>query len=178
MARQNGQATFETPLSDAAFGDAADSTSTQRAFTAWERMTVVEVGCKAEAGVATAGDTALPGVNFAYTVSKRTGGDVGNDVVIPVFTAAFAAEGGVGGDPSVNNFDNANQIPNGIITNTQGLLTGGKCLRAYTEVTLDKGDQLVFKVTGAGAGGSLVVFYAKTYLDGAGLVEAADVDSN
>jgi len=178
MARQNGQATFETPLSNAAFGDAGDSTSTQRAFTAWERMTVVEVGCKAEAGVATTGDTALPGVGFAFTVSKRTGGDVGNDMVIPVWKAAFAAEGGVGGDPSILNFDNANQIPNGVITNTLGLLKGGKCLRAFTEVTLDKGDQLVFKVTNAGAAGSLVVFYAKTYLDGAGLVEVNDVDSN
>ena len=172
MARQNGQATFETPSSNAALGDDASSTSTVRAFTAWERMTVVEVGACAEVS------TGLPGVGFAYTVSKRTGGVAANDMVIPVFKAAFAAEGGVGGDSSVNNFDNANQIPNGIITNTAGLLTGGKCLRAYTEVTLDKGDQIVFKVTSAGAGSSTVVFYAKTYLDGAGIVEAADVDSN
>lgn len=172
MARQNGQVTFETPVGSASvLGDSTATAAKIRVFTAWERMTIVEVG-------ALAGDSLnVPDLNFSYRVNKRTGGVAADDMIVPVWKAAFAAEGGPSGDPSVLNFDNANSIPNGLITNTAALLTAGKCLRAYTEVSLDKGDQLVFEVVGTSAGDT-VVFYAKGYLDGAGLVEACDVDSN
>jgi hypothetical protein len=176
MARQHGQATWTTPSSAAALGDDASSTSTRRIFTATERMTVVEVG-------AVAADSAhAPSVAFAFTASKRSCGIAANDMVVPVFTAKFAAEGGPGGDPSVQNFDNANQIPNGIITNTLGLLpVAGGCpnvLRAFCEVSLEKGDQLVLGVTTGGGASSTVVFYATAFYDGKGLVEPNDVDSN
>jgi hypothetical protein len=177
MARQNGQLTFQTPVpptvaSPTVLGDDASSTATVRVFTATERITVCEVG-------AIAGDSAnVPDASFAFTASKRSGGDTAGDILIDVFTAAFAAEGGPGGDPSVQNFDNANRISGNVITNTAGLLAGGKALRAFCEVTLQKGDQIVFKVTGDGGGTSTVVFYARAYCDGAGLVEANDVDSN
>jgi hypothetical protein len=177
MARQHGQATWVTPSSNAALGDDASSTSTRRIFTATERMTVVEVG-------AVVGDSAhVPNTSFAFTASKRQCGVAANDMVIPVFTAAFAAEGGPGGDPSVLNFDNANQIPNGIITNTLGTATGfgasSKCvLRAFCEVSLDKGDQLVIAVTTGGGASSTAIFYATAFYDGKGLVEPQDADSN
>lgn len=170
--RQNGQFTFQTPSSNAALGDDASSTSTRRIFTATERVTVVEIGAMAE-------DSAhVPNSSFAFKALKRTGGNSANDVVVPVFTSGFAAEGGVGGDPSTAGFNNANQIANGIVTNTAALLTAGKALRAYCEVSLDKGDQLVLAVTTGGGASSTCVFYAKAYPDGAGLVESNDVDSN
>jgi hypothetical protein len=170
MARQNGQITFQTPVGTT-LGDSTTSAAKVRVFTATERITVVEVG-------AVAGDSAnVPASTFSYRVLKRTGGVVANDVIQPVWKAAFAAEGGIAGDPSIQNFDNGNAIPNGLITNLLSLFTAGKCLRAHTEVSLDKGDQLVFEVVGTSAGDT-VVFYAKAYLDGAGLVEANDVDSN
>ncbi len=172
MARQNGQYTFQTPVGSASvLGDSTASAAKIRTFTAIERMTVVEVG-------AICGDSLnVPANTFSYRVNKRTGGVAANDTVIPVWKAAFAAEGGISGDPSINGFDNANAIASGLITNTASGLTAGKALRAYTEVSLDKGDQLVFEVVGTSAGDT-VVFYAKAYLDGAGLVEACDVDSN
>lgn len=172
MARQNGQYTFQTPVGSASvLGDSTASAAKIRTFTAIERMTIVEVG-------AVAGDsTNVPSSNFSYRVLKRTGGVAANDTIIPVWTAPFSAEGGISGDPSINGFDNANAISGGLITNTASLFTAGKCLRAYTEVSLDKGDQLVFEVVGTSAGDT-VVFYAKAFLDGAGLVEANDVDSN
>jgi hypothetical protein len=178
MARQNGQATWISPVSNAALGDDASSTSTRRAFVATERMTVTEVG-------AIVTDSAhVPTTTFAFKVNKRIGGDSTSDMVIPVFKAAFSAEGGIGGDSSNNNFDNANQITNGIITNTAGQATVGfgaahlPVLRAYTEVSLDKGDMLVFQVTTGGGASSVCAFYATAYYDGKGLVESADVDSN
>ena len=172
MGRQNGQFTWCTPVGSASLlGDSTAVASKIRVFTATERATVVEVG-------AIAGDSAnVPDLNFSYRVNKRTGGVVANDAIQPVWTAAFAAQGGVAGDPSVLNFDNANAIVNGLITNTAALLTAGKDLRAYTEFTLEKGDQVVFEVVGTSAGDT-VVFYAKGYFCGAGLVEACDVDSN
>ena len=89
---------------------------------------------------------------------------------------AYAAQGGISGDPSINGFDNANAISGGIITNTAASFVAGSALRAYCEQALNKGDELVFEVVGATAG--QVAFYAKTYADGAGLVETNDVDSN
>ena len=172
MARQNGQATFITIGTPGPINAAA--ANIVQACAVWERMTVVEVG-------AINGNQAVPpGANFAFTVSKRSNADTSgaSDVVIPVFKAAFAAEGGPGGDSSNLNFDNANQIPNGIITNTQNLLIDAKCLRAYCEETFDKGDQIIFTITSGGTSSSTVFFYAKTYLDGAGLIESNDVDSN
>ena len=170
MARQNGQFTWQTPV-DTTLGDSTAAAAKVRVFTATERCTVVEVG-------AVAGDSAnVPDSGFSYRVNKRTGGVVANDAIIPVWTAEFAAEGGVSGDPSILNFDNANAIPAGLITNLQSLFLAGTCLRAYTETSLEKGDQLVFEVVGTSAGDT-VVFYAKCYPDGAGLVEANDVDSN
>lgn len=170
MARQNGQLTWATPVGTT-LGDSTASATKVRVFTATERTTVVEVG-------AIAGDSAnVPANTFSYRVLKRTGGVVANDVIQPVWKAAFAAQGGIAGDPSVLNFDNANAIANGLITNTASGLTAGKALRAFTEISLDKADQLVFEVVGTSAGDT-VVFYAKCYCDGAGLVEACDVDSN
>jgi len=177
MARQNGQATWVTPASNILEGDDASSTATVRIFTATERMTVVEVGAITNA-IAAEGAAVAVGTLFAFTASLRTCGTPANDMVIPVFTAAFAAEGGIGGDPSVLNFDNAHQIPSGIITNTLGTATTCSVLRAYCEQTIPKGGQLVLKVTTGGAATSRVIFYAKAYYDGAGLVEPADVDSN
>lgn len=172
MARQNGQLTFQTPVGSATvLGDSVASAAKIRVFTATERLTVVEVG-------AIAGDSAnVPDSAFSYRVLKRTGGVVANDVIQPVWKAAFAAEGGIAGDPSILNFDNGNAIPNGLITNTLSLFTAGKALRAYTEISLDKGDQLVFEVVGTSSGDT-VVFYARVYCDGSGLVESCDVDSN
>lgn len=172
MARQNGQLTFQTPVGSASvLGDSTAAAAKIRVFTATERMTVVEVG-------AIAGDSAnVPDLNFTFRVNYRTGGVVANDIVIPVWKAAFAAQGGIAGDPSVLNFDNANSIANGLITNTAAGLTAGKALRAFTEYSLNKGDQLVFEVVGTSAGDT-VIFYARAYCDGSGLVEACDVDSN
>lgn len=178
MARQNGQTTWISPVSNAALGDDASSTSTRRAFVATERMTVTEVG-------AIVTDSAhVPNASFAFKVAKRIGGDTTSDFVIPVFKAAFAAEGGPGGDSSVSNFDNANQIASGIITNTAGAVGNGfgasakAVLRAFTEVSLDKGDMLVFIVTTGGGASSVCAFYATAYYDGKGLVETNDADSN
>lgn len=163
MARQNGQFTFHTPASNAALGDAASSTATRRIFTAIERCTVVEFGAMAE-------DSAnVPSSAFAFKAFKRSGGNSANDITVDAFTAANAAEAGPVGNV---------KLVNGIVTNTLALLTAGKALRAYCEVTLDKGDQLVLAVTTSGGGASTVVFYAKVFADGAGIVEAADVDSN
>lgn len=172
MARQNGQLTFQTPVGSATvLGDSTASAAKIRVFTATERMTIVEVG-------ALCGDSAnVPANTFSYRVNKRVGGVVANDVVIPVWKAAFAAQGGIQGDPSVYNFDNANAIAAGLILNTAAGLTAGKALRAYTETSLDKGDQLVFEVVGTSAGDT-VIFYARGYCDGSGLVESCDVDSN
>lgn len=179
MARQNGQLTWVSPIANAALGDDASSTSTRRIFVATERVTVVEVG------VMITNSSAGPNASFAFTASIRTGGDSTTDAIIPVFTAPFAAEGGVAGDPSTLNFDNAHAITNGIITNTLSLtpFTGFgasdlPCLRAYCEASLNKSDQLVFKVTTGGGASSVCAFYAKAYLNGAGIVEACDVDSN
>lgn len=170
MARQNGQFTWQTPVGTT-LGDSTAAAAKVRVFTATERCTVVEVG-------AIAGDSLnVPASTFTFRVLKRVGGVAANDSVIPVWTAEFAAEGGVSGDPSILNFDNANAIPSGIITNTAAELGGGECLRAYTETSLEKGEQLVFEVVGTSAGDT-VVFYAKCYPDGAGLVETNDVDSN
>ncbi len=172
MARQNGQYTFQTPVGTT-LGDSTTSAGKVRVFTAIERCTIVEVG-------AIAGDSLnVPNASFSYRVLKRTGGVAANDAIQPVWKAAFAAEGGVSGDPSILNFDNANAIPNGLITNTLALLTAGKSLRALTEISLAKGEQLVFEVVGTSAGGTdPVVFYAKGYPNGAGIVESVDVDSN
>jgi hypothetical protein len=172
MARQNGQYTWETPQSNAALGDDTSSTSTRRIFTAYERVSVVEVGAVA------VDSSHVPNSSFTYRVKKRTGGNSANDVVIDVFTAAYAAEGGVAGDPSVSGFDVANKITNGIITNTGAKFVAGTCLRAFCEVSLDKGDQLVFEVVAGGGASSVAVFYAKVFPNGAGLVEANDIDSN
>jgi hypothetical protein len=173
MARQNGQLTFQTPTfgTTTTLGDDLNSTSTKRIFTATERCTVVEVGALAT------GVTA-PGVAVVFKAVYRPLGVAANDTVIPVFKAAFAAQGGVSGDPSVNGFDNANQIPSGLITNTAASWVLGKVIRAYCEQTLNKGDQIVLQVTTGGASGATAVFYAKAYCDGAGIVEACDVDSN
>lgn len=172
MARQNGQLTFQTPVGSASvLGDSTASAAKIRTFTATERMTIVEVG-------AIAGDSLnVPANTFSFRVNYRTGGVAANDVVIPVWKAAYAAQGGASGDPSVLNFDNANAIANGLITNTASGLTAGKALRAFTEYSLNKGDQLVFEVVGTSAGDT-VVFYARGYCDGSGLVESCDVDSN
>lgn len=172
MARQNGQLTWATPVGSASvLGDSTASMAKIRVFTATERVTVVEVG-------AIAGDSAnVPANTFTYRVLKRTGGVVANDTVIDVFTAEFAAPGGPGGGPSDNGFDHANKIASGVITNTLALLTAGKALRAYCEVALEKADQLVFEVVGPSAGDT-VVFYARAYPDGSGIVESSDVDSN
>lgn len=170
MSRMNGQFTFQTPsASTGVGGDNLNSTATVRTFTATERTTLVEVGLVPDT---------TPSSLLAFTVSHRVGGTAGSDSIIAVFKAAFAAEGGVSGDPSVNGFDNANQIPNGIITNTAGDAAGGKALRAYCEASLEKGDQIVFKVTTADGSARLGTFYAKAYPMGAGLVESNDVDSN
>lgn len=172
MARQNGQLTFQTPIASATvLGDSTAAAAKIRVFTATERITVVEVGA------ISSDSTNVPSSAFSYRVLKRTGAVAANDVIQPVWKAQFAAQGGVSGDPSILNFDNANQIASGLITNTLALLTAGKALRAFTEISLDKGDQLVFEVVGTSAG-DFVVFYAKAYCDGAGLVESNDVDSN
>jgi hypothetical protein len=144
-------------------------------------MTLVEVG-------AIVGDIAhVPSNAFAFKAFKRTCGDSASDFTIPLFKSTFAAEGGVSGDPSILNNDFANQLPNGIVTNTAALAAGNigfggspqKCvLRAYTELTFAKGDQLVIAVTTGGGASSTVVFYAKAYYDGSGLVEDVDADSN
>jgi hypothetical protein len=176
--RQNGQATWITPSPvSGALGDDASSTSTKRIFTATERMTVTEFGAIVD-------DSAhVPSTAFAFKALVRKAGVAANDLVVPAFVAAFAAEGGVGGDPSNQNFDNANQIPNGIVTNTAGVATGfgalGKpVLRAFCEVSLDKGDQFVIAVTTGGGASSTCMFYATAYYDGKGLVENNDADSN
>lgn len=172
MARQNGQYTWFTPISSATvFGDSTATAAKIRTFTAVERVTVVEVGAIC------ADSSNVPSSAFTYRVLKRTDGNPTNDVIQPVWKAAFAAEGGVAGDPSILNFDNGNAIANGLITNTASGLTAGKALRAYTEISLEKAEQLVFEVVGTSAGDT-VVFYAKVYPNGAGLVEACDVDSN
>lgn len=172
MSRMNGQYTFQSPQSNAALGDDTSSTATLRIFTAIERCTVVEVG-------AVAADSAhVPSSAFSFRALKRTGGVAANDVVVDLFTAAFAAEGGVAGDPSTLNFNNANAIPSGVVTNLAAGLTAGKALRAFCEVSLDKGDQIVLDVVAAGGASSTAVFYAKVFPNGAGLVEANDVDSN
>lgn len=171
MSRSHGQLTFQSSLGVAdPPGDDLTSTATVRAFVATERVTVVEVGC------VSTDSTADPGVGFGFTASKRVGAVIANDILIDVFRSAFAAEGGVAGDPSILNFDAANRIANNKLLGSVGF-TGGKALRAYCEVTLDKGDMIVFKVTNAGAAGSQGCFYAKTYCDGAGLVESNDVES-
>ena len=170
MSRINGQFTFQAPTSDTFLGDDLTSTSLLRIFTATERCTVVEVGILQTSVAA--------GVGFSFRALKRTGGVSTNDTVVNVFKAAFAAQGGAGGDPSVSNFDNANQIASGVITNTAGTAGLGKALRAFCEVSLDKGDQIVLDVVDAGAATSKGVFYAKAYPMGAGLVESNDVDSN
>ena len=170
MARQNGQLTFQTPSTiTGTGGDDLNSTNTRRTFTATERLTVVEVGLVPDTD---------PSTSLTFSVLKRVGGTSGSDGVIDVFTAAFAAEGGPGGDPSVSNFDAANKIASGIITNTAGLAKAGKCLRAFCEVSLNKGDQLVFKVNAADGSARLGTFYARVYCDGSGLVESNDIDSN
>ena len=175
MARQNGQLTWQSPsaVSGSAVvgGDDLNATAANkiRMFTATERVTVVEVGVVPDTDLST---------SFAFDVLKRTGGTAGSDGVIDVFTSVFAAEGGPGGDPSVSNFDAANKITSGIITNTGGLAKAGKCLRAYCEVTLSKGDQLVFRISTADGSARKGTFYAKVYCDGAGLIESNDVDSN
>lgn len=172
MSRMNGQLTFQSPSNNTALGDDASSASTLRCFTATERVTIVEVG-------AVAIDSAhVPNSSFAFRAIKRTGGNSANDIVVDLFTAPFAAEGGVAGDSSVLNFDNAHAIASGIVTNTAALLTAGKCLRAYCEVSLDKGDQICLDITTGGGALSVVVFYAKAYPNGAGIVESNDVDSN
>lgn len=175
MSRMNGQLTFQSPSAvsgtNAVGGDDLNATAGNkvRMFTATERVTIVEVGVVPDVDL---------GVAFAFDVLKRSGGTVGFDGVISVFKAAFAAEGGPGGDPSVQGFDEANKIPSGIITNTLALALAGKCLRAYCEVSLDKGDQIVFRISTANGTAATGTFYAKAYPMGAGLVEAADVDSN
>lgn len=177
MARQNGTAhSWFTPTSNASLGDDASSTSTRRIFTAIERVTVVEFG-------AIIGDHAhVPNASFAFKALTRVGGDSANDAVVPAFKAAFAAEGGPGGDSSNSGFDNANQLANGIVTNAASGFSAtpdtSQALRAYCEVTLNKGDQFVLAVTTGGGASSTVVFYAKAFADGAGLIEACDVDSN
>src|SRR6266478_6455748 len=93
----------------------SDSTNFIPLIRATERMTVVEFGVFAD------DSNNVPGTTFAFKAVKRTGGNSANDLTVPAFTAAFAAEGGPGGDPSNQNFDNANQIPSGIVTNTAGL---------------------------------------------------------
>jgi hypothetical protein len=175
MARQNGQFTWITPTPGTAASSklSGDSTATAgvvRGFVATERVTVVEVGAIA------VDSTAVPGSAFTFRVKKRTGALIANDVIVPVFKSGFAAEGGPGGDPSNSGFDNANAISGGVITNTVPSFVAGSALRAYCEQGLDKGDALVFEVVGNTAG--QVAFYAKCYADGAGLIEANDVDSN
>jgi hypothetical protein len=173
MARQNGQATWITPIagtSSAPTGDDMNANTTTRTFLATERMTVVEVGAIAllsSAPLLTA---------LTFTVSKRTAATVANDSVIPVWRSANAAEGGPGADASVSNFDNANAIASGAIQPAVASLPAGKIVRAYTEVLLDKGDMLVFKVTVANGAAVQGAFYAKAYYDGAGLVEANDTE--
>jgi hypothetical protein len=172
MSRMHGQFTWQTPQTAAVRGDDTSSAAVSRIFTASERCTVVEVGV-------IAGDSANPpNTAFAFRALKRTGGDSSADTVVDVFKSTFAAEGGPGGDPSVQGFDNANAIASGIITNTAGLLVGGKALRAYCEVALEKGDQLVLDITTGGGASTTGVFYAKCYPNGAGLVETNDVESN
>lgn len=169
MARQHGQFTFETP-STATLGDNLADTATLRIFTAYERCTVVEVGVIPDADA--------PDASFSFRALKRVGGSTGSDTVISVFKSQFAAEGGVAGDPSILNFDEANKIPNGVITNTLALAEAGKALRAYCEVTLNKGDQIVLDVVAASGTAATGVFYAKAYPGGAGLVDDNDVESN
>lgn len=172
MARQNGEFYWATPFTNSAQGDDCNSTSTLRGFVATERVTVVEFGAIA---VNTA---AAPNSSFSFRALKRTGGDSASDLVVPAWKAAFAAQGGVAGDPSVLNFDNANAILNGIVLNTASGLTGGKALRAFCEITLDKGDIFILDVVAAGGASSVASFYAKAYPCGSGLVETNDVDSN
>lgn len=175
MARQNGQLTFQSPSAvsgaNVVGGDDLNATAGNkvRMFTATERVTVVEVGVVPDTDLST---------SFAFDVLKRSGGTAGSDGVIDVFTSVFAAEGGPGGDPSVSNFDAANKIASGIITNVGGLAKAGKCLRAFCEVGLNKGDQLVFRVSTADGSARKGTFYARAYCDGSGLVEANDIDSN
>lgn len=167
MGRQNGQLTWITPTpGTAATGKiSGDSTATAgivRGFVATERVTVVEVGAVA------VDSTAVPGASLTYRVKKRTAALIANDVIVDLYTAANAAESGTAAGNSA--------LSGGIVTNTAASFTAGKCLRAYCEVTLDKGDELCFEVVGNTAG--QVAFYAKTYPDGAGLTESNDVDSN
>lgn len=177
MSRMNGENHFKsgvaiTPGTGAIVGDTAATNGFVKMYVAHQRTTVTEVGCIA------IDSTHVPSAAFTFRVKKRTGALIANDIVVPVFKAAFAAQGGPGGDPSVSNFDNANQIPNGIITNTAAGLVGGTCLRAFCEVSLDKGDAIVFEVVANGGALSVVNFYANGHLDGSGLIEANDRDSN
>lgn len=170
MSRMNGQLTFQTQSTiTGTGGDDLNSTNTRRTFTATERCTIVEVGVVPDTD---------PSNLLAFKASHRVGGTSGSDSVISVFTSGFAAEGGPGGDPSVQGFDEANKITSGIITNTLSKAKAGKALRAYCEVALEKGDQIVFAVTTADGSARLGTFYAKCYPNGAGLVEGNDVDSN
>lgn len=176
MSRINGQLTWITPTSAAAatskaVGDLTTTAGVVRAFFANERVTVVEVG------VIAIDSTNVPSNAFTFRVKKRTGALIANDAIISVFKSTFAAEGGVAGDPSISGFDEGNKISAGLITNAAAGLTAGKCLRAFCEVSLDKGDALCFEVVGTSAAGA-VAFYAKAYPMGAGLVEGNDVESN
>jgi hypothetical protein len=171
----NGQFTFQSPsaVSGANVVGGEDlnvaAGNKVRMFTATERVTIVEVGVVPDVDLAAA---------FAFDVLKRIGGTAGSDGVISLFTAEFAAEGGPGGDPSIQGFDEGNKIPSGIVTNTLLKAKAGKALRAYCEVSLDKGDQIVFRVSTANGTAATGTFYAKAYPMGAGLVENNDVDSN
>jgi hypothetical protein len=164
MSRASGQFTFQTPSSNAALGDDCSSTNTRRIFTATERCTITEFGC-------IAGDSAhIPNSSFTFKALTRVGGVAANDVVVDAYTAANAAEAG----PSGNT-----KLTNGIVTNTvPSFLATANCLRAFCEVTLNKGDQLVIAVTAGGGASSTGIFYAKGYPCGAGIAEANDVDSN
>jgi len=175
MSRMNGQLTWITPVvgtTAAPLGDDANQANgvVTRVFVATERVTVVEVGA-----VPLLSTTPLLDA-FAFTVSKRVGGVVANDSVISVFKSAFAAEGGVAGDPSVSGFDEANKITSGIISPTSANCAAGHTLRAFCEVSLDKGDMLVFKQTTANGAACQIAYYAKVYPMGAGLVESNDVE--
>jgi hypothetical protein len=164
MARQNGMLPSAlTPVTGAALGDDASSSSTKRIFVAIERCTIVEFG-------AIATDSAhVPNSSFAFKLVKRTGGNSSNDIVVDAYTAANAAEAGPNGNT---------KLPNGIVTNSAARFVAGSALRAFCEVTLDKGDMAIVQVTTGGGASSVAALYVKAYPCGAGIVEANDVDSN
>ncbi len=184
MARQHGQVPFVTATNSGSLGDDLNNTSAVgvRIFTATERVTIDEVGC-------IFGDIAnYPAATFAFKVAQRVftfpaGVATKTDTTIPLFKSSFAAEGGSGATPilvgTIDSFTSANNLTNNIVVAGNVSVTTGKgnCLRAFTEVTLQKGDQLVFIITTTGGASKTGVFYASGYYSGKGLVEAQDVES-